>query len=161
MKRVKLRLKHYDYSQQGLYFITICSQNKACLFGEINKSQMYLNEAGSMIESWYYELENKFSSLKCKEMVIMPNHIHFILELENDNSYSSISTIIQWYKTMTTNDYIKNVKTNNWIRFDKQLWQRGFYDHVIRNNSSHNKIIDYIKQNPIKWTEDKYYKMVL
>ena len=159
MKRVKIRLQNYNYSQQGLYFITICCQKKACLFGKIKNNQMHRNDAGHMIKKWYYELENKFSNIKCNDMIIMPNHFHSVIELKDRSNNSPLPEIIQWFKTMTTNDYIKNVKTNDWLRFDKQLWQRSFYDHIIRNSKSHSKIVEYIKYNPSKWSEDKYYNM--
>lgn len=74
--RKSIRLKGYDYSQAGLYFITICTQNRACLFGEIIGGEMVLNDASEMIEHWYYELENKFDDVECHAMVIMPNHFH-------------------------------------------------------------------------------------
>ena len=78
--RKSIRLKGYDYSQAGLYFITICCQNKVHLFGNVINKQMILNDAGKMIEKWFNELQNKFPDVKCHEMVVMPNHIHFIIE---------------------------------------------------------------------------------
>ncbi|MEN9911619.1 MAG: hypothetical protein RI956_63 [Pseudomonadota bacterium] len=79
--RQSLRLKGYDYSSCGLYFITICVQDRQCLFGHIENKTMVLNDAGSMIETWYFELTNKFQHLKCHEMIIMPNHFHCIIEI--------------------------------------------------------------------------------
>lgn len=79
--RKTIRLKGYYYAQKGLYFITICCQNKRCLFGEIIDKQMKLNLAGEMIEKWYWELEQKFATIKCHQMVVMPNHFHCILEI--------------------------------------------------------------------------------
>ena len=78
--RKSIRLKNYDYSQAGLYFVTICTQNRLHLFGEIVDDEMVLNDAGLMVEKWYYELENKFTDMKCREMIIMPNHFHCIVE---------------------------------------------------------------------------------
>jgi REP element-mobilizing transposase RayT len=87
--RRSIRLKNYDYSQEGAYFITICTQNRECLFGEIHLDvgadlcvcpNMILNDAGKMIEKWYFELENKFLDFKCDESVIMPNHFHCIIQ---------------------------------------------------------------------------------
>src|SRR5690606_2236894 len=79
--RRSIRLKGYDYSRAGLYFITICCQNRTCFFGEITNQQMNLNEAGQMVEKWYYELENKFPDIRCHEMIVMPNHFHCIVEI--------------------------------------------------------------------------------
>ena len=95
--RRSIRLKGYDYSQEGLYFITICVQDRECLFGEIVVGastqgcpisdseihvykQMIMNDAGKMVERWYCELENKYPDKRCHEMVIMPNHFHCIIE---------------------------------------------------------------------------------
>jgi REP element-mobilizing transposase RayT len=75
-RRKSIRLKGYDYSQKGLYFITICTQNREYLFGEINNEKMILNCAGFMIEKWYREIESKFPDIKCLQFVIMPNHIY-------------------------------------------------------------------------------------
>lgn len=79
--RKSIRYKGYDYAQAGLYFITICVQNRKCLFGEIRKGEMVLNDAGKMIATWYHELENKFHDIRCHEMIIMPDHFHCIVEL--------------------------------------------------------------------------------
>jgi hypothetical protein len=78
--RRSIRLKGYDYSQAGLYFITICVQNRERLFGHIKNGQMILNDAGMMVMKWYQELENKFSDIRCHEMMVMPNHFHCIVE---------------------------------------------------------------------------------
>lgn len=78
--RKSIRLKGYDYSQAGLFFITICVQDRKCLFGEIVNGAMILNDAGQMVEKWYRELENKYPDKKCHEMVVMPNHFHCIIE---------------------------------------------------------------------------------
>jgi REP-associated tyrosine transposase len=77
--RKSIRLKEYDYSQAGAYFITICAQNRQCLFGNIADEKMILNDAGKMIEKWYHELENKFPDIACDEYIIMPNHFHAVI----------------------------------------------------------------------------------
>jgi len=115
---------------------------------------MSLNQTGKMIVFWYNELENKFRGLRLIEMVIMPNHIHFILNKENENKEISLSTMIQWFKTMTTNAYIKGVKEGKFQAFDKKVWQRNYYEHIIRDESSYYKLIEYIKNNPKTWKED-------
>jgi len=79
--RRSLRLPHYDYSRAGYYFVTITAQNREHLFGEIIDGEMVLNVAGLMVEKWYGKLEEKFPNVKNHEMVIMPNHIHFIIEI--------------------------------------------------------------------------------
>ncbi|MCT8841831.1 transposase, partial [Glaesserella parasuis] len=90
---------------------------------------------------------------------IMPNHIHFILNIENSENDKSPSlfSIIQWFKTMTTNHYIRNVKENNWAYFNKRLWQRSYYEHIIRNEKSYIEICEYIQNNPLNWQLDKLF----
>ena len=211
-KRRSIRLKGYDYSRAGLYFITICVQNRLCLFGNIENNIMILNDAGTMIEKWYYELENKYPDKRCHEMVVMPNHFHCIIENaptpdthittdmdtnvdaqtdahdaqtdahvgtplrgrpENDvrpentvrpqygptnqKYHATIGDAMDWFKTMTTNEYIRNVKINHWQRFDKKLWQRNYWEHIIRNEQSYNRISAYIQNNPQNWGNDKFF----
>jgi putative transposase len=176
--RRSIRLHGYDYTQAGLYFITICSQDGAYLFGEVENSQMKLNAAGEMLEKWYYELANKFSDIKCDEMVIMPNHIHFIIEnvganlcvrptdneipqhidilgAEGEHAGSPLHNVVKWFKTMTTNEYIRNVKNTNWPRFNGKLWQRNYYECIIRDEIAYQNISNYIINNPAKWQRDK------
>lgn len=185
--RKSIRLKGYDYTSAGLYFVTICTQNREHLFGKINNGQMILNDPGKMIEKWYFELENKFSDIKCGEMVIMPNHFHCIIQNVGADQRvcpntineqppisgehvgspqpgspqpgssqpgSPLSAVVQWFKTMTTNEYIRGVKTKNWKRFDGKLWQRNYWEHIIRNDNSHHRIAQYIIDNPLKWEND-------
>ncbi|MDI9311557.1 MAG: hypothetical protein QM535_15190, partial [Limnohabitans sp.] len=78
--RKSIRLKGFDYSQAGLYFVTICCQNRIYRFGDVNNGNMILNEAGVMVKNWYYEIENKFPDIVCHDMIIMPNHFHCIVE---------------------------------------------------------------------------------
>lgn len=175
--RRSIRLKGYDYSRAGLYFITIVTQNRACLFGHVENQQMVLNDAGLMIKKWYDELENKFDDVRCLEMIIMPNHFHCIVEnvgadlsvcpnKENRTisggehagsslTGSSLSTIVQWFKTMTTNEYIRGVKNKQWPRFNGKLWQRNYWEHIIRNDDAYYRIAQYIINNPAKWDNDK------
>ncbi len=185
--RKSIRLKGYDYASSGLYFVTICVQNRLCLFGDITQGNMVLNQAGKMVDIWYKALENKFSNIKCREYIIMPNHFHGIIEIvgadqrvcpnhnintqnhlgnpkqdlsgqpniEGEHTGSPLHQVIQWFKTMTTNAYIRNVKQNNWKRFDGKLWQRNYYEHIIRNHESYYNISKYIINNPLTWEKDK------
>ena len=185
--RKSTRLKDYDYSSDGAYFLTICVQNKEYKFGDIIDGKMILNPAEKMIRKWLCELENKFKNISLDEYVIMPNHIHLIIFIMNvvgadlcinpenttkqDLSHiqgrhigqplrrlqqqNNIPQIAQWLKTMTTNEYIRNVKQNNWEPFDKKIWQRNYYDRVIRNEKELDKIRKYIFENSQKWELNK------
>jgi uncharacterized protein (TIGR00252 family) len=158
------RLSGYDYSQEGACFVTVCVQGRQDLWGEILHGEMQLNQAGSMVERWWKELERKFPPIKIDEYyVVMPNHFHgivFIPELsapttEGGHTGPPLQRIVQWFKTMTTNEYIHGVKEHGWPQFKGSLWQRSFYDHVIRDEASLNRIREYIASNPLRWDLDR------
>ncbi len=148
--RKSMRLKEYDYSQAGLYFITICAQNQLCLFGEIENEEMKTNDAGMMIERQWQELPRRFDNINLREFVVMPNHFHGILEFvevplvgtqnvehspeigQPQGIAPTVGDVVGTFKSLSTNDYIQGVKNKNWKRFNKKLWQRNFYDHIIR-----------------------------
>ena len=156
------RLNHYDYSSNGAYFITICTQNRRCvlsrvvgrglapaepnsieytLFGKIAKRQLLL-------------LEKRYPCLKVEQYVIMPNHIHAILMLNNEAAGASprptVMDIICTYKSLTTRECKKH-------GFPDKLFQTSFYDHIIRNLDDYNEIYNYIAENPARWHNDKLY----
>jgi REP element-mobilizing transposase RayT len=181
--RRSIRLPGYDYSKPGFYFITICCQDRQHFLGEIKDAEMHLNEAGKMIEKWYFKLEEKFSEIKCHEMVVMPNHFHCIIEIitaknntekkgwgdhaptHDDTDMgdhvgsprpAGLATVIGWFKTMTTNEYIRGVKQLGWRKFNKRFWQRNYFEIIIRSEKSYQRITQYIKNNPIKWGQDNF-----
>jgi REP element-mobilizing transposase RayT len=187
-------LPTYDYAQAGYYFVTIATHNRAHLFGKIIENEMVLNVAGEMVQKWHNKLEDKFPNIQNHEMVIMPNHIHFVIEIihpvgadprvrpsfdahihsphasrpqkhpspTQGQTHGSAPTqaavtvggIVQWFKTMTTNTYIQMVRSGTLPPFDRRIWQRNFYEHVIRNDTDHTRIAEYITNNPLTWQED-------
>jgi len=158
------RHREFDYSQSGAYFITMCTKDRICLFGEIRDDTMILNAAGRMVERWLLKVPSKFPVFQYDALIIMPNHLHCVLfNIPNDNipqldqkteANPSLSDVIQWFKTMTTNEYIRGVRDLQWYPFHRQLWQRSFYDHVIRNEEELAGVRTYILQNPLKWMLD-------
>lgn len=223
-RRRALRLRGYDYANSGAYFVTIVTQGRACLFGDIVNAETRLNDAGSAIEHWWFELNNKFRTVETDEFVVMPNHFHGIVVIAdvgadlsvgpdsegahtcaplqrtplpttrmgagvNPNAdpahqgthtgvplqgahpvppvprrggpmyppsgVASIPTIIQWFKTMTTNQYLRGVKSLGWAPFQGQLWQRNYYEHVIRDEASLDRIREYVLNNPAQWAIDR------
>jgi len=182
--RHSIRLKGYDYSNPGAYFLAICAQNRARLFGEIVDGKMILNDAGQMVEKWHLEIKNKYPDIKCDEHITMPNHFHCIIETPdipsipvrmalcghpalNQDAHAgaslrgnqrpgriSIFDIMDWFKTMTTNEYIRGVKNNNWQRFEKRIWQLRYWDHIIRNDLELSRIRRYIQNNSQNWQKD-------
>ncbi|MFK7776219.1 MAG: transposase [Saprospiraceae bacterium] len=164
--RRSIRLKDYDYSQEGLYFITICVQNKICLFGKIEDSKMILNDAGEMMEKEWLKIPERFPNTTLQEYVVMPNHFHAIIEFLNNQIddegqprriASTLGDVIGAYKSIVGGEYIRGVKTMDWKPFNKRLLQRNYWEHIIRNTNSFLNISNYIKNNPANWEKDKFY----
>ncbi len=193
--RRSIRLRGYDYSRKGRYFVTLCCQGRECRFGNIENGIVILNDPGKMIDKWFNALPGKFPDISLGAYVIMPNHFHGIIinagsidvgadlrvrpDCDTNESVGAdlrvrpdipggspqlgghvgppLPTIIQWFKTMTTNEYIRGVKNLGWKRFDGKLWQRDYYEHIIRDEKSYLAITNYIINNPANWKNDDYY----
>lgn len=164
--RRSIRLKGYDYSQAGAYFVTICTHNRECLFGEISAGgEMQLNDAGAMVVRWWDELSSKFPTFDSDAFVVMPNHIYCIVVIMNDNVVGAtlggrpddgqphrvaptdkptLGNMMDWFKTMATNEYIRGVKQLGWKPSYKKVLQRNYYEHIIR----HERELDAIRECP-------------
>ena len=162
--RRSIRLKNYDYSQAGAYYVTIDVQNRECLFGEIVNFEMILNEAGKMMDEQWNALLERFPNIELDVYLVMPNHFHgIVVVIENVNTQNvvvqnkkpALGDIIGAFKSITTHEYIQGVDNKNWPRFYKHLWQRNYYEHVIRDEKDLNRIRDYIQSNPSNWDEDE------
>ena len=171
--RRSVRLPGYDYAEEGWYFVTICTQGHLCVFGRVTKDKMLLNTAGAMVEKWWHELLNKFPFLRTDVHVVMPNHFHGIIHVgaalccrpgvEKDRDGSgrprrvapTLGKIVGWFKTMTTNQYIRGVKKEDWPSFPGRLWQRNYYEHLIRDEYELDYYRTYIANNPANWRADK------
>ena len=173
-----MRLAGFDYTEHGAYFVTICTQDRATLFGRVVKDTMRLNDAGRMVERWWDELPRKFPQLEVDGFVVMPNHVHgllFILGVDVRNTAitehsgegghtgpplqvtgTALPRILQWFKTMTTNADLSGVRDQGWPRVSGKLWQRGYYDHIVRREEVLNDIRQYIIDNPRRWAEDEH-----
>lgn len=170
-RRKSTRLPNYDYSESGYYFVTICTQNKTCFFGQIVEESVKLNKAGKPIDQCWLEIPNRFPTAKLHQHIIMPNHLHGIIELvgaslvdahsrhkgQPQGIAPTLGGIVGAFKSISTNAYIIGVKQKGWKPFNHKLWQRNYYEHVIRNEDSFREISEYIQNNPLKWQDDKYY----
>ncbi|MDF9830426.1 transposase [Parabacteroides sp. PF5-6] len=145
-----IRLNGYNYAQSGFYFVTICCQNKNPFFGRIEQGLMILNDAGEMIEQLWNELTNKYPILRLHSYVVMPDHFHGIIQICKDDVIS-LASIMDAFKSETTVRYISGVKQKGWPPFDKHLWQRNYYEHIIRDQRGFDNITAYIIENPQKW----------
>jgi REP element-mobilizing transposase RayT len=166
--RRSIRLQGYNYAQAGAYFVTICSQQKAHLFGEIIEGKMALNECGHIINQIWHELPQHYANISLAEFVIMPNHIHGVIVLTENISVRAdivraglkpapthaptkhgLSEIIRGFKTFSArriNQYRNAIGV--------PVWHRNYYEHIIRNDTDYQRIAEYIVNNPQKWAED-------
>jgi putative transposase len=160
-QRKALRLQGYDYTSSGAYFVTICQQNRECLFGTPTEDGIALTAAGEMVATTWQKLPAKFLNTELDYFVVMPNHFHAIVTIEDTTESkmrSSLSVMVEWFKTMTITAYIRGVKKQGWLHFNQPLWQRSYYDRIIRSESALNTIREYILFNPSKWREDEHYR---
>ena len=208
--RKSIRLRTHDYASDGIYYVTICAEERRRLFGVVVNGRMALNDAGRMVAKWFGELENKFPDVRCDAFVCMPNHVHFVVRTgcepdrngairtdagmgvgmdvgtdvganlcvrppvdtepkgvriigsepavreEGEHIGSPLRNIVAWFKTMTTNEYIRGVKHHGWPPFPGKLWQRNYYEHIVRNDADLARIRAYIRDNPANWDVLRY-----
>jgi REP element-mobilizing transposase RayT len=174
-RRRSIRLKDYDYAQVGAYFVTIVVQDRKCLFGEIIGGVLQLNAAGLMVQAVWEDLSNHYAGIDPDAFVVMPNHIHGIVVLVGTEAHAiptsegqpqgvaptrtgakmSLSDVVHRFKTLTTKRYIEGVKRFSWASFATRLWQRNYFEHVIRNDESLQRIRQYIHENPARWEFDR------
>ena len=142
-RRKTNRIKDYDYSKNGVYLITICTQNKEKIFGDIDFSEhakVNLNETGKILENYIDQVE------EIDNYIIMPNHIHLILNLFNDDKNRSIQSIVS------------SIKRNLTREIGYSAFQKSFHDHVIKNEKEYENIWNYVENNAERWREDCFYR---
>lgn len=157
--RKNMRLKGYDYSNGGYYFITVCTSGKETMLGQIDNDvgaiinrppAVILSEYGNIVEAVLSEIPEHYSEVAIDKHVIMPNHIHLILVVNRGRLIiaptKSVPVIMQQFKQQVTK------------RIGFSLWQKSYYDHVIRNDDEYKRIWTYIDENPSRWQEDEYYR---
>jgi putative transposase len=158
--RRRLRAEGYDYAQPGWYFVTICTQDRHCLFGAVSGGVTDLSLAGQMVYVELQHVPERFTSIGLDAFVVMPNHVHAIIILrpdEDEHSPVSLSDVVGAYKRITTNTYIRKVREEGWPPFRGRLWQRSFHDQIISSDRHVDRLRDYIEANPFLWTNDTYY----
>ncbi len=185
--RKSIRLVGYDYSQAGLYFVTLVCQDRAQLFGDIKDGIMYLNEFGQIAADEWLHTQEVRDNVVLHEFVVMPNHIHGIIEIlfpkESSNIVGAfkspsqtIGAIIRGYKIATIKR-IKELESKGELQFAPtaptaptfptnptreiikslayKIWQRNYYEHIIRDEKAYINISNYIIENPLNWEEDQ------
>jgi putative transposase len=188
--RSSARLRTFDYASNAAYFITVCANVRASIFGEIVAGEMRLNDAGKMIQQKWLEMPASFPTLILDEFIVMPDHAHMIVGLDasegehrvrpygdqnvrrgdlhdrpadatiprdNDGHKhpsgtqpDSLGRIMQLFKTVTTQAYIRGVHEQSWSAFEKRLWQRSYWDRVIRDDRELEETRNYILENPAR-----------
>lgn len=164
-RRRSIRLKGYDYSQPGRYFITLCVQDRSCILGSIETEACSLTPAGLLVDAKWKAIAERFPAVELGPHVIMPNHMHGLIHITaphpddapNDAPLSSIGSMMQWFKTGTTYDYIVGVKNHAWPPFNGRLWQRNYWEHIVRNEHEYVRIAEYIDANPSMWHRDSLH----
>ncbi len=167
----------WNYGDNALYFVTICTKNRICYFGNVVNTKMQLSEIGRMAEKFWLEIPQHFPFVILHAHVVMPNHVHGIIEIaKRDDDRIDVETQNFASLPETTNQYKNNfgpqsqnlasiirgykigVKKNARLVRPKYAWQSNYHDHIIRNNKSYINITNYIKNNPGNWNDDQFYK---
>jgi len=157
--RRSIRLKDYDYSQAGAYFVTICVQNRECILGSVVTETVQLTEPGLLVLEVWDRLPNSFPNIQLDALMVMPNHVHGIILIADPHQGAasgaptrhcpSLGKIIRVFKSVSA------VQINRLLgRTGQSVWQRNYYEHVIRNHDDLNHIRLYIQENPRTWAND-------
>jgi putative transposase len=160
----RLRLRDHDYREPGPYFVTVCVENRHCLFGAIHDAEISLSPSGRMVHDIWTRIPERFPSVLLGEHVVMPNHLHGILTLTpNDEGClraegPTLSDVVHWFKRQTIRAYSQGVKADQWRPYDGRLWQRGFMDHIVRNDREMDRLHRYIEVNVAQWEDDTFHQ---
>ena len=161
-KRKPIRLNGYDYSQNGAYFVTVCTKDRkpvlSCIVGD-GFPVPQLTKKGKILQAFIEKIPDKYPNVQIDHSVIMPNHVHLIVHIQNHDGQSgtgnpspTVGTVMGWWKYQTTKA-IREIDPCD----DEKLWQRSYYDHVIRGEDDYRAIWQYIDENPVKWHLDELY----
>ena len=154
------RHRSIDYSAGGAYFVTLCLQGMRCRLGRVVGDRVALSAAGRMVQAEWQDLERRYPFVALDAYIVMPNHLHGALILQTGYEAGaapgkSLSGVIARFKTGTTYLYGEGVRTQGWPRYERRLWQRSFYERVIRNERELQAIREYIDLNPMRWAQDR------
>jgi putative transposase len=167
--RRSIRLRGYDYRQAGAYFVTICTVKRQCIFGRVVDGQMILNAPGQMVERVWHGLSQHYPGIETDAFVVMPNHVHGIIILvgacprachsksgqpQGVAPTMSLPDVVHRFKSLTTAKYRQGVLQDGWSVFPGQLWQRNYYERIVRDENELNDARQYVIDNPLHWDED-------
>jgi putative transposase len=197
--RRSIRLKEYDYTSPGAYFVTICTQGHICIFGDVVDGEIVLNAAGRMVQAVWESIPERFPTIQSDVYVIMPNHFHAIIVITDAHRRGdprgrpgagtrhapigagtrhapigastrhaptgatgatrrpALGNVVGAFKSITTHEYIVGVRNREWPPFNRRLWQRNYWEHIIRNETSYQRIYRYVESNPACWENDQLH----
>jgi REP element-mobilizing transposase RayT len=182
--RRSIRLKGFDYSHPGYYFVTICTKDRECLLAEISDSKIYLNEIGKMSDRIWHEIPEHFPNAAVDQFIVMPNHLHGIIQIleknqnkdtakerglmnqaptlqrSSDCDFNSVQWIMMKNQALGLGKIIRFFKARSAleIRNKKSIsfyWQRNYFEHIVRDKSELFRIRNYIRENPVNWSMDE------
>ena len=182
--RRSIRLKGYDYSQPGAYFVTIVTQDRLCLFGDVVGGTVRLNDAGRLAQAAWERLPCRFPGIDLDAFVVMPNHIHGIIAINGrvgappagapdpagtvgaplvgalpsrapTRGAPTVGDVVGAYKSVTTVEYTRGVRALDWPPFRRRLWQRNYYERIVRDDAFLDRVRRYILDNPAQWGSDR------
>lgn len=159
-QRKSTRAPGFDYRDPGVYFITICEYQRRNRFGLVVDHEMQRNAAGKMVFATWRLVVARIPAIRLDAFVVMPNHFHALVHLHDveTGAGTSLSAMVGWFKTMTTNRYIRGTREQHWPPFDGHLWQRSFHDRIVRGDAELARIRTYIANNPACWAEDMFFE---
>jgi len=178
--RRSIRLRGYDYSTPGAYFVTIVAHGRLCLFGDVVDGALRLNEAGRMVERVWQELAHHYVGVELDAFIVMPNHVHGIIVLTEEPSTVgaarracpdsmpsseqgqpqgvaptlSLPDLVHRFKSLTTALYRRGVAQDTWPPFERRVWQRNYHDRIVRGPRSLHALRTHIERNPLRWSLD-------
>jgi putative transposase len=152
-------MRGYDYKSDGIYYVTICTEDRQMLFGDVKNRVMILSAVGEMIQKAWEHIPKYDLRISLDEFIVMPDHVHGIIVLESGLSPNcgqgqcpaptvSLSSIVGRFKSWTTNAYTAGVKQHNWPSLRRRLWQRNYYERIIRSEKELHNVREYIRNNP-------------
>jgi putative transposase len=157
--RRSIRLKGYDYTQAGAYFVTVCAQNRECLLGDVVDGNLVLNAAGEIVCRVWNALPTKYPGIEIDEFVVMPNHMHGIIRIHHADNIAggetpplrkpALGQMVAYFKYHCAK-YINQHRNTVGI----PVWQRNYYEHIIRDEKTLNNVRRYIQVNPLMWPYD-------
>ncbi len=172
--RRSIRLKGYDYSQAGAYFVTMVTQGRACLFGDVVNGVVVLNDLGKIVQKWWDDLPIHFPNIETGAFVVMPNHVHGVIIIVHDGrgavpapgfdlhatpgredpaptKQPTLGQIVAYFKYQST----KEINALDGTGVITNIWQRNYYERIVRNEREREAIWGYIEGNPVHWEQDE------